>query len=97
MNVNRAIRTRLYPASAGMPKGIRHSKRPADFQCKVLRAFGLRPEYRDVFLLKEIQGLALAEIADILGISVETVLVRWNSARREIAQLGDSGAMGQTS
>jgi DNA-directed RNA polymerase specialized sigma24 family protein len=46
-----------------------------------------------VFLLKEIQGHGLAEIAAILGISIDTALVRLKRARREIGHLGDSGAM----
>lgn len=69
---------------------------PGMFQCIILRAFELRPEYRDVFLLKEIPGYTLTEIADILGISIDTVQARWKSARREIGHLGDSDAMEHT-
>jgi len=52
----------------------------------------LSKAYRDVFLLKEIQGHTLAEIAAILGISIDTALVRWQRARREIGHWDDSGA-----
>jgi DNA-directed RNA polymerase specialized sigma24 family protein len=66
---------------------------PGAFQCAVLRAFELPKRYRDVFLLKEIQGYKLAEIAAILGISIDTALERLKSAHREIGHLGDSDAM----
>jgi DNA-directed RNA polymerase specialized sigma24 family protein len=46
-----------------------------------------------VFLLGDIQGHTLTEIAAILGISIETARVRLNRARREIGHLGDSDAM----
>jgi RNA polymerase sigma factor (sigma-70 family) len=58
----------------------------------ILRALELPKAYRDVFLLKEIQGRSLAEIAAILGISTDTAMVRLKRARREIGHLGDSDA-----
>jgi DNA-directed RNA polymerase specialized sigma24 family protein len=66
---------------------------PGAFQCAILRAFELPEGYRDVFLLKEIQGHTLAEIAAILGISIDTALARLKIARREIGRPGDSDAM----
>ena len=66
---------------------------PGAFQCAILRAFELPKGYRDVFLLKEIEGYTLAEIAAILGISIDTAMVRLKRARREIGHLGDSDAM----
>jgi len=66
---------------------------PGAFQRLLLRAFELPKDYRDVLLLKEIQGHTLAEIAAILGISIDTALVRLMRARREIGQLGDSEAV----
>jgi DNA-directed RNA polymerase specialized sigma24 family protein len=63
---------------------------PGVFQCTILRALELRREYRDVFLLKEIQGHTLTEIAAILGISVDTVLARWKRARRDLGGVPDS-------
>jgi DNA-directed RNA polymerase specialized sigma24 family protein len=66
---------------------------PGAFQCAILRAFELPEGYRDVFLLKEIQGYTLAEIAAILGISIDTALARLKIARREIGHPGDSEAM----
>jgi len=59
----------------------------------MLRASELPKTYRDVLLLKEIHGHTLAEIAAILGISIDTALVRLQRARREIGHLGDSDAM----
>jgi DNA-directed RNA polymerase specialized sigma24 family protein len=66
---------------------------PGAFQCTILRALELRKEYRDVFLLKEIQGHTLAEIAAILGISLETVMSRWKRARRDLWGVPDSDAL----
>jgi DNA-directed RNA polymerase specialized sigma24 family protein len=66
---------------------------PGAFQCTILRALELRREYREVFLLKEIQGHTLAEIAAILGISVDTVLVRWKRARRDLRGVPGSDAL----
>lgn len=70
--------------------------RPGAFQCTILKAFELRKGYRDVFLLKEVQGYTLAEIAAILGISIDTALARLKSAHREIDNRGDSDAMEPT-
>jgi DNA-directed RNA polymerase specialized sigma24 family protein len=70
--------------------------KPGAFQCTILRAFELPQEYRDVFLLKEIQGYTLAEIAATLGISIDTALARWKAARFEVGHLGDSVAMEPT-
>ena len=67
-------------------------EQPGVFQCILLRALELPKAYRDVFLLKEIQGHSLAEIAAILGISIDTALVRLGRARRAIGHLDDSDA-----
>ena len=66
---------------------------PGTFQCLLLRAFELPKSDRDVFLLQEIQGYSLTEIAAMLGISIDTATVRLKRARREIGHLGDSDAM----
>jgi DNA-directed RNA polymerase specialized sigma24 family protein len=95
------MRTRPAIRHSTLPHSLPHGRKPAPglerpgaFQCLLLRAFGLPKAYREVFLLKEIQGYTLAEIAAILGISTETVLLRWKRARREFVNLGDSGAIG---
>lgn len=76
-----------------------HTKRPVTgfaqpgaFQCTILRALELPKAHREVFLLKDIQGHSLIEIAAILGISIETAQARLKRARREIGHLGDSEA-----
>ena len=93
MRASHPVRARLQhasvPAEGKISSGL---ERPGTFQLTLLRAFGLSKAYRDVFLLKEIQGHTLAEIAAILGISIDTALVRWQRARREIGHWDDSGA-----
>lgn len=76
----------------GIRKTASGMESPGVFQLTLLRAFGLSKAYRDVFLLKDIQGYTLAEIAAILGISIDTALVRLNRARREIGHWDDSDA-----
>lgn len=95
MSPSHAIRSRARTHIAG-PAVRKHGsglERPGAFQCTILRAFELRKGYRDVFLLKEIQGYTLAEIAAILGISIDTALARLKSAHREIGHRDDSDAM----
>lgn len=72
-------------------KALSGMDQPGAFQCALLRAFELRKAYRDVFLLKDIQGRTLSEIAVILGISIDTALERLKHARREIGHLQDPG------
>jgi len=70
-------------------------ERPGAFQCALLRALELPKAYRDVFLLKEIRGHSLAEIATILGISIDTAILRLKRARREIGGFDNSTALEQ--
>jgi RNA polymerase sigma factor (sigma-70 family) len=70
-------------------------EQPGVFQCTILRALELPKTHREVFLLRDIQGHTLQEIAAILGISIETARVRLERARREIGQSADSDAMGR--
>jgi DNA-directed RNA polymerase specialized sigma24 family protein len=81
-----------HPCSLRARKPVSGLKRPGVFQCVVLRALELPRAHREVFLLKEIQGHSLTEIAAFLGISIDTARVRWKRARREIGHLGDSDA-----
>lgn len=69
--------------------------KPGAFQCTILRALELPQPLRDVFLLSEIQGHTLEEIAVILGITLETTRVRLIRAHREIGRLWDSDAIGR--
>ena len=68
-------------------------EQPGAFQCTILRALELPKAHREVFLLGDIQGHTLTEIAAILGISIDTALARWKSAHREIGHRDDSDAM----
>lgn len=65
----------------------REMEAPGAFQLMLLRALELPKTYRDVFLLKEVQGHTLAEISTILGITAETALLRLRRARREVGRL----------
>jgi len=47
----------------------------------------LSDEHRTVFLLKEVEGFAHSEIAELLGISVANSEVRLHRARRELREL----------
>jgi RNA polymerase sigma-70 factor (ECF subfamily) len=47
----------------------------------------LSPDHRDVILLKEIQGCRYQEIADILGLSIGTVMSRLFYARKKLQTL----------
>jgi DNA-directed RNA polymerase specialized sigma24 family protein len=85
-----------HPSVARDLRPVPAMDKPGAFQCTILRAFELSQGYRDVFLLKEIQGYTLAETAAILGISIDTAQARWEVARCEVGPLGDSGAMEPT-
>ncbi len=74
-------------------KPLSGMEQPGAFQCMLLRAFELPQAYRDVYLLKEVQGHSPAEIAAILRISVDTVHARLKRARRTIGRFDNSGAM----
>jgi RNA polymerase sigma factor (sigma-70 family) len=54
------------------------------FQLTMLRAFLLPPACRDVFVLKEIQGFTLPEVAAVLGISESDVSKHLRRAHREM-------------
>ena len=68
---------------------------PGAFQCTILRALELPAAHRDVFLLREIQGHTLQEIAGILGITLETARGRLMRARREMGRVCDSDTTGR--
>jgi RNA polymerase sigma factor (sigma-70 family) len=50
----------------------------------MLRAFLLPPACRDVFVLRDIQGYTLPEVAAVLGISRKVVNRHLRRARREM-------------
>jgi len=86
-------RSTTHGRSLRASKSVWGLDQPSVFQRTILRALELRRSHREVFLLKDIQGHSLQEIAAILGISIETTRVRLMRARREIEHLGDSDAM----
>jgi len=47
----------------------------------------LAPEYREVFLLREIEGLAYKEIAEVAGVPIGTVMSRLSRARAQLRAL----------
>ena len=54
------------------------------FQLTLLRAFLLPERRRDVFLLTEIQGFTLHEVAAVLGISKDDALKHLRRAKRDM-------------
>jgi DNA-directed RNA polymerase specialized sigma24 family protein len=58
-------------------------------QAVVMHAFQLRSDYRDVFMLCEIQGHSIPDTAAILGIGPTVVANRLKQARRK---MGDAAA-----
>jgi RNA polymerase sigma-70 factor (ECF subfamily) len=48
---------------------------------------GLAPEYREVIVLRELQGLSYKEISDIAGVPVGTVMSRLSRARTRLQQV----------
>ncbi len=49
----------------------------------------LRPEFREAFVLRELEGLSYKEIADVTAVPIGTVMSRLSRARRELqARLG---------
>lgn len=51
----------------------------------------LRPERREVFVLIQVEGLSAPEVAAALGLKVNTVYSRLRLARRDFAQLMQTG------
>jgi RNA polymerase sigma-70 factor (ECF subfamily) len=51
----------------------------------------LKPEYRAVILLSEIEGLKNREIADVLQVSLDTVKIRLHRARTKLKNKLDAG------
>jgi RNA polymerase sigma-70 factor (ECF subfamily) len=47
---------------------------------------GLPPLYREVFLLREVEGLSVRDTAEALGVPEGTVKVRLHRARQELVR-----------
>ena len=70
------------PASRALAKPGEEALAP--IQLTALRAFLLAPACRDVFVLRDIQGYTLPEVAAVLGISRKVVNRHLRRARREM-------------
>jgi RNA polymerase sigma-70 factor (ECF subfamily) len=44
----------------------------------------LSPKHREIILLREVEGMAYSEIAEVLGISIGTVMSRLFFARKNL-------------
>jgi RNA polymerase sigma-70 factor (ECF subfamily) len=51
----------------------------------------LPPNYRAVLVLRDLQGLKNREVADVLGVSLDTVKIRLHRARRELRAALNAG------
>ena len=74
----------------GVEKGIELNGevRDSEIRMDVMAALsGMSPEFRDVIVLREIEGLSYIEIADVLAIPRGTVESRLHRARAELKQL----------
>jgi RNA polymerase sigma-70 factor (ECF subfamily) len=47
----------------------------------------LKREYREVFVLREVQGLSVREVSEILGMPEGTVKTNLHRARRQLIQM----------
>lgn len=72
------------PGSEG-PEEQLYRKELAEIIRKAMES--LSPEHREVLVLREINGLNYAEIAEIVGIELGTVMSRLFYARRKLAEI----------
>jgi RNA polymerase sigma-70 factor (ECF subfamily) len=87
-------RTRVHVLPIEGPAEPDHSQAVEDRDA-LERAFGaLSPEHRAVFVLHHHIGMALAEIADIVGVPIGTVKSRLHYATRHLRAALSSGAAG---
>ncbi|RKY38443.1 MAG: RNA polymerase subunit sigma-24 [Candidatus Omnitrophota bacterium] len=70
---------REFEGSRPNPKEVLEEKERQSLAIKAL--FSLNPEYREILILKDMEGLEYKEIAEILNINLGTVKSRLNRAR----------------
>jgi RNA polymerase sigma-70 factor (ECF subfamily) len=58
--------------------------RMADGEALQHALYALAPEFREAFLLREVEGLAYKEIADVAGVPLGTVMSRLSRARAQL-------------
>ena len=61
--------------------------RMADGEALQHALFALLPEFREVFLLREMEGLSYKEIADVASVPIGTVMSRLSRARTQLRAL----------
>jgi RNA polymerase sigma factor (sigma-70 family) len=61
--------------------------RIADGEALQHALYALAPEFREAFLLRELEGLAYKEIADVAGVPMGTVMSRLSRARAQLRTL----------
>ena len=69
---------------SGSPSRLLEEK---ELQAQINRAVNsLAPEYRDVLVLREVDGLSYTDIAEVTGLTLEAVKTRLNRARAMVRQ-----------
>ncbi len=83
----REKRSRFEPLETGEAVAGRLSGEPSDLRMSLDRILeGLTPKQRSAFVLRDLQGFELREVAEILGCSAITVRVHLHHARREVRE-----------
>lgn len=84
-------RARIDPAATTLParheapdESLDHTELRAKIEAALKK---LSPEHREVVLLKDVQGLAYKEIADVMGCTLGTVMSRLFYARQKLQTL----------
>ena len=73
------------PSHASNPEALLLQSANGDLLKKALQ--GLPPEFREVVIMREVEGLSYREIASISGVSIGTVMSRLARARTRLQQV----------